>query len=466
MSCGCLAARQRRDWLDHFPALALAAVVAALAMHVLYQRWSAVAIDVGNQASAQEVFFGTEYRNPDVAQFAVPIELIAAGFFVLIALLFVGLGQVLGRAFDAYPDRVRGYTLNIGGSLAGIVGFSLISFVHAPPVVWFLICCAGIAYLLTEKARLTPLRAGALAALILIVAAPGVYKSYRGRELRWSPYYAVDHKIATGQIAVNTIGHQQMVPFDKGGSSYSLIHLLQKHSGGEPFRDVLVIGAGSGNDLVHALRFGARRIDAVEIDPTIQDIGIRHNSDHPYQDTRVVRHLDDVRHFLRTTDRQYDLVLYALVDSLILHSGYSNIRLESYLFTEQAFADIRRVLKLGGTFVTYNFFRQGWIVERVAAMAEAAFGCQPVIISLPYVETLRSSAHAGFTTIVAGCDRRIAESFGGRGTFWLSVVPSRNMDVDGFAVRPPAMPPEQRSDWQQIAPTRLGHDEGAAILAN
>jgi len=163
MSCGCLAARQRRDWLDHFPALALAAVVAALAMHVLYQRWSAVAIDVGNQASAQEVFFGTEYRNPDVAQFAVPIELIAAGFFVLIALLFVGLGQVLGRAFDAYPDRVRGYTLNIGGSLAGIVGFSLISFVHAPPVVWFLICCAGIAYLLTEKARLTPLRAGALA---------------------------------------------------------------------------------------------------------------------------------------------------------------------------------------------------------------------------------------------------------------------------------------------------------------
>ncbi len=321
-----------------FPVLALATVVAALATQVLYLLWSGLAIDVGNQASAQEVFFGTEYRNPDVAQFAVPMELIVAAFFVLIALMFVGLGQVLGRAFAAYPNRVRGYTLNIGGSLAGILAFSLIAFVQAPPAIWFLVCCAGIAYLLNQQASLTRLRALALAALIVVVAAPGIYKSYRERELRWSPYYAVDHKIATGQIAVNTIGHQQMVAFEKGGSSYSLIHLLQKHSGGEPFRDVLVIGAGSGNDLAHALRFGAGRIDAVEIDPTIQDIGIRHHPDHPYQDARVVRHLDDGRHFLRTTDRKYDLVVYALVDSLILHSGYSNIRLESYLFTEQAFA--------------------------------------------------------------------------------------------------------------------------------
>ena len=61
----------------------------------------------------------------------------------------------------------------------------------------------------------------------------------------------------------------------------------------------------------------------------------------------------------------------ALVDSLILHSGYANIRLESYLFTKVAFADIKRALKPDGIFVMYNYYRQGWIVERVAAMAEA-----------------------------------------------------------------------------------------------
>ena len=107
---------------------------------------------------------------------------------------------------------------------------------------------------------------------------------------------------------------------------------------------MLIIGAGSGNDIAHALHFDVERIDAVEIDPVIQDIGIRYHPDHPYQDKRVVRHLDDGRHFLRTTERKYDLVVYALVDSPILHSSYANIRLESYLFTEQAFADIRRVL--------------------------------------------------------------------------------------------------------------------------
>jgi hypothetical protein len=130
MSCGCLAARRRRNWLASFPFIALATIIAALSMFVVYHFWSGLAVDVGHQASSpQEVFFGTEHRDPDVAQFTAPIEWIAAVFFILIALMFVGLGQVLGRAFDAYPDRIFGYTMNIGGSLAGIVGFSALSFV-------------------------------------------------------------------------------------------------------------------------------------------------------------------------------------------------------------------------------------------------------------------------------------------------------------------------------------------------
>ena len=106
-----------------------------------------------------------------------------------------------------------------------------------------------------------------------------------------------------------------MMPFEPVDSTYSLIHLLQKHSGGAPFRDVLIIGAGSGNDIAHALHFDVDRIDAVEIDPVIQDIGIRYHPNRPYDDKRVFRYLDDGRHFLRTTERKYDLVIYALVDS-------------------------------------------------------------------------------------------------------------------------------------------------------
>jgi SAM-dependent methyltransferase len=459
MSCGCLASRHGSKWLALFPVLALTTFAVARLIMALYSYWGGLAIDVGHQASPQEVFFGAEFRNPDLAQFIVPIEAIAALFFVLITLMFVGLGQTLGRAFDAYPNRVVGYSLNIGGSLAGILGFSLLSFAQAPPAIWFLISCAGIVYLLRQEKALSLPRLLTLAAVVAFPAIPTDFSNLH--EMRWSPYYAVDRNKTNGDITVNNIGHQAMVPFETGGSSYSLIHLLQRQSGGTPFQDVMIIGAGSGNDVAHALRFGANRIDAVEIDPVIQDIGIHHHPDRPYQDQRVVRHLDDGRHYLRTTERKYDLVVYALVDSLILHSGYANIRLESYLFTEQAFEDVRRVLKPDGIFVMYNYYRQGWIVQRVAAMAKRAFGCDPIVLPLPYAETLNSSETAGFTTIIAGCNPRISTAFQQRGKFWLNTLPPENLSVNGFE-KPPESATTRAGDWMPIAPTKLVVDhEGA-----
>ena len=459
MSCGCMAAQKRRNWLTWFPLLALGTFAAARLIMAMYSYWGGLAVDVGHQVSPQEVFFGTEYRNPDLAQFVVPIESIAALFFVLIALMFVGLGQVLGRAFDAHPNRVIAYSLNIGGSLVGIVGFSALSFTQASPVIWFLISCAGIGYLLYQDKVLSLPRLVALAVMVAFPAIPAERSNLH--ETRWSPYYAVDRNKATGDIIVNNIGHQAMVPYNIGGSSYSLIHLLQRQSGGPPFQDVLIIGAGSGNDVAHALRFGVNRIDAVEIDPVIQDIGIRYHPDRPYQDSRVVKHLDDGRHFLRTTDRKFDLVVYALVDSLILHSGYANIRLESYLFTEQAFEDVRRVLKPDGIFVMYNFYRQGWIVQRVAAMAKRAFGCEAIVLPLPYAETIKSSEQAGFSTIIAGCNPRIPAAFQQRGKFWLNTLPPENLSADGFAT-PAASTPAQHGTWEPIAPARLIYDNDAS----
>jgi SAM-dependent methyltransferase len=463
MSCGCLAARRRWNWLAATPLIALATFMAARALLILYLQWGGLAVDVGHQASAQEVFFGTEYRNPDVAQFVVPIESIAALFFILIALMFVGLGQVLGRTFDAYPNRVLGYSLNIGGSLVGILAFSALSLAQAPPAVWLLLVCVGIGYLLYQDKALSRPRLLALALLTIFTAIPVDWSG--PHELRWSPYYAVDRQKVTGDIAVNTIGHQTMVPFAAGGSTYSLIHLLERQSGGPPFQDELIIGAGSGNDIAHALHFGVGRIDAVEIDPVIQDIGILYHPDQPYEDKRVVRHLDDGRHFLRTTDRKYDLVVYALVDSLILHSGYANIRLESYLFTEQAFEDIRRVLKPDGVFVMYNFYRQGWIVQRVAAMASRVFGCDPIVLPMPYAETLKSSEPAGFTTIIAGCNAKITDAFRQHGTFWLNVSPPENLAANGFSALTDLAPAGQQDRWLKIAPTRLIVDNDAPRLA-
>src|SRR6266702_635743 len=235
MSCGCMAARQQRDWLSLFPFIALAAVLIALAMFAAFHTWSGLVVDVGGQRSPQEVFFGTEYRDPDIARFVVPIEVIAALFFVLIALMFVGPGQVLGRAFDAYPNRVLGYTLNIGGSLAGIVAFSALAFLHAPAGLWFLIACAAVGYLQYQAGSLDRLTVLALATLVLGLSIPTDW--LRGGHARhWSPYYLIDHDIKDGYISVNGVSHQWILGFSTGGSPYSLIHLLNSMAAARRFR--------------------------------------------------------------------------------------------------------------------------------------------------------------------------------------------------------------------------------------
>src|SRR5207247_10439749 len=125
-------------------------------------------------------------------------------------------------------------------------------------------------------------------------------------------------------------------------------------------------------------------------------------------DARGTVRLDDGRSFARTTPGKYDLAVYALVDSLVLHSGYSSLRLENFLFTREAFEDVKRTLKPDGVFAMYNFFRQGWVVGRLAKMAEEVFGAKPLVISLPHRHRIRpeDAQFAHTTSLPGGTDSR------------------------------------------------------------
>ncbi len=237
----------------------------------------------------------------------------------------------------------------------------------------------------------------------------------------WSPYYRVTYVRDQGLINVNLIGHQQMQPRTAPFPAYALPHLLNRDAGSPPFGDVLIIGAGSGNDVSRALAWGAQHVDAVEIDPVIQRIGKRDHPDRPYDDPRVTVHLNDGRNFLKSTTRQYDLIIYALVDSLVLHSSYSNIRLESYLFTKQAMDDVRRRLKPGGLFVMYNYFRQGWIVSRLQNAVRASFGSEALVLNLPSRDTLGADENLenSFTMFMAGNNAGIRDAFARAPAYWL-----------------------------------------------
>jgi spermidine synthase len=477
LSVGCLAAGHSRNFLSWTPWWLALALAAPHGVYYLQERFQVV-LDVDHaQTSPQVVFFGTEYPRLDAAKFVVPIEIVAGAFFLLVALSFMGLGQQLGRALSRVGDRIRAYTLNILGSITGIGLFVAFSWSELSPFWWFLVVVGGLSYLIFQDCRAHPgvipfglacvpllgvlyladLGSGTRSGPYVALSLPGApirvrdsgHEPLERLQCFWSPYCRIDCDPRDRSIYVNLIIHQRMVARQTPYPAYDLPHLLQRDSGGGPCSDVLIIGAGSGNDVSRALQWGARHVDAVEIDPVILRLGRQAHPDRPYEDKRVTVHLDDGRNFLRTTDREYDLIVYALVDSLVLHSGYSNIRLESYLFTDQAFAVVRKRLKPGGLFVMYNNFRQGWVVARLQKALAATFQQEPLVLTLPHREVIQPQERwNGFTVLVAGDTHRLSQAFREQPEYWLRTDQAPNpKSPNGFRQRPEL---GELSRWQSF----------------
>jgi len=74
-------------------------------------------------------------------------------------------------------------------------------------------------------------------------------------------------------------------------------------------------------------------------------------------------------------------VIFALPDSLTLVSQQSSVRLESFLFTEEAFESVRDHLSDQGIFVVYNYYRDDWLVAKLASMMQDAFGGTPPLVN-------------------------------------------------------------------------------------
>lgn len=465
MSIGALAASRRTHFIRWVIPLGLITVLLAVGTFALYQRWGGVTIDVGSQVSPQMIYFGTEYRPKDPSQFVVPLEAVAGTFFVLIALMFVGLGQVMGRLFDVIPNRVGAYTINILGSLVGIGAFGLCSWLWTTPHLWFALSLAMVLYFARPWSMLQAI--GPIAILVVIaLSASGAGE--RG-QVAWSSYYKIRYVPQTGEIDTNNISHQQMLDVTQTGAAYSLPHLLNRDAGGDPFRRALIIGAGSGNDVAAAVEHGVGTVDAVEIDRMINEIGKADHPNRPFSDeARAKLWWNDGRAFLKQAeqdpDKRYDLAIYALVDSLVLHSGYSSLRLESFLFTEEAFGDVKTVLEPGGVFAMYNYYRQGWVVGRLAKMAQKVFGIEPIVISLPYQSNItpadNQANHITFLLVSNGPSEKlesIRAKLAESGNFWVHENPQHNAETNGYQAEPPAA--TAHGQWQKIAAADVATDQ-------
>jgi len=310
-----------------------------------------------------------------VTSFLIPEILFIPFLFVSVVLLFIMLSQRLGKLLNILPS-LTAYTWDILGSLTGIVVFALASYFHTNPVVWFSIFSIIFLYLVKENSKRWWV--SCILLLFLVISMTVIVK-----DTYWSPYQKIslqpDRNIANKYfLLVNNIGHQvfgerpyEMWPI------YTTPYTTFKESS---IKKILIIGSGSGNDVATALKYSDAQIDAVEIDPVIQQIGRDFHPEHPYQSDRVHVHINDARSFLEKSQDSYDLIIFALPDSLMLASTHGNIRLESFLFTKESFISAKNHLNSDGTIVLYNYYRQPWLVAKLAGMLDEVFGTSTYII--------------------------------------------------------------------------------------
>jgi hypothetical protein len=103
----------------------------------------------------------------------------------------------------------------------------------------------------------------------------------------------------------------------------------------------------------------------------------------------------------------------------------------------------------------YNFYRQGWVVGRLAKMAEEVFGAKPLVISLPHRHRIRpdDGQFNRITFLLVGTDSKRLEAIRTRfdkgESFWITAEARENEAINAFRVAAPA------GNWQKIAPAQV-----------
>ena len=320
---------------------------------------------------------------------------IVPGIMYLVAAFFSVLGGIVGQCLKEVQP-LRGYGANLAGSLAGIVVFTVLSFLGSPPAVWVLLgFLAVVPFFLRER--------WTIAVFALVVCA----MAFPQPHTYWSPYYRITldeapppsgwPKPAAYFVEVNHDYHQKMLdlsleftarfpeaePNRSGRPTYELPYRLVPLPG-----RVLVVGAGTGNDVAAALRHGAAHVDAVEIDPLILGLGRKYHPEHPYDSPRVTVFVDDARAFFKKTNQKYDLIVFGYLDSQTLLTSFSSVRLDNYVYTLESFREARTLLRENGTLVlAFAAGSKPFLKDRLFATLARAFDAPPLAYFTGYDTT-------------------------------------------------------------------------------
>jgi SAM-dependent methyltransferase len=330
-----------------------------------------VALPAGSDYALNEVQLG--------ASLSIPMPLILATVFGMVAWVMIPFGQLVAVYFDRMP-ALSAYSINILGSLLGVGAFAFIGHLQLSPAFWF---CIVFALLLLLSGRLS-----CLVPLIAVLSILGVIHLGQTRYLKdflgWSPYYkVVARPVVTDNldngfiIVVNNQFLLSGLDLRAGDAdelkSYYDFPFQFRHA-----KRVLVLGAGAGNDVAAALRAGAEKVTAVEIDPLVLELGMLHHPERPYSSPRVTIVTDDARSFLSRSSEQFDLILFATLDAHGLLSTMGSVRLDSFVYTLDSLREARRHLAPDGLLaLSFGPFRED-IQYRQYLMVRTAFGRDPL----------------------------------------------------------------------------------------
>jgi len=314
--------------------------------------------------------------------------------FSLVVLMFVPLGQILGRMLAEHPRPIRGYSINVLASILGIVSFAVLSFVYVPPWAWFLIVAAILPFCASRSWMTYVGIAAACISVTIVMILPGSRGSIW---TIWSPFHKLEvfprsgtelgYKILANRCAYMAVlnlsdeyfrrHHEILGDAERTFSQYDLPYYFNSDA-----NDVLIVGAGAGNDVAASLRHRAEHVDAVEIDPGICLVGRRLHPEKPYSDPRVNLIVDDARSFFKRTQNRYDIISFGSLSGDPLGSNYNNMRIDHYAYTVESLLEAKNLLKENGVLTLMFSVNRGWIGLRIMRLLERAFGYPPLVFEV------------------------------------------------------------------------------------
>lgn len=321
------------------------------------------------------------FFSQDFFRIESPIVLIL--IFLLVTLVFASLAQEAGRLFAKFKP-LEAYSIDISGSVLGVVLFAIVSYLSINAIFWFLIIAVLFLALVWPKKVLIGISLVFLGFNLIFLNGQASIEPSRPV---WSPYFKVTLRAGSDEngnqgylVYINNVFHQ----FISGSKNReNFYYYPYKVFSNHKYKNILIIGAGAGTDASVALSNdpGVESIDAVEIDPYIANLGRRLNPEKTYEDRRVNVIVDDGRSFLEKTKKKYDLIIYGATDSVILVNNTSGVRLESFLYTTEAFQLVKNHLSDGGVFFLFNYYRDQWVIDKLAAMTQKVFEIPPYLIT-------------------------------------------------------------------------------------